>query len=130
MSDSPTLTSFEHLNMEREKLLSSTNKYKQALESQVADLKENTVRFAIQGLVFGGVALGTYFLIKAFTNDSPEEKKEKGVAVTSNSFTSTLFASIQSYIVSFLLSIAREKLTQYLEEHLLNQNEAASKNRA
>jgi hypothetical protein len=130
MSDSPTLTSFEHLNMEREKLLSSTNKYKQALESQVADLKENTVRFAIQGLVFGGVALGTYFLIKAFTKDSPEEKKEKGVAVTSNSFTSTLFASIQSYIVSFLLSIAREKLTQYLEEHLLNQNEAASKNRA
>jgi hypothetical protein len=116
--------------MEREKLLSSTNKYKQALESQVADLKENTVRFAIQGLVFGGVALGTYFLIKAFTKDSPEEKKEKGVAVTSNSFTSTLFASIQSYIVSFLLSIAREKLTQYLEEHLLNQNEAASKNRA
>lgn len=130
MSDSPTIKSFEHLNMEREKLLSSTNKYKQALENQVADLKENTVRFAIQGLVFGGVALGTYFLIKAFTKDSPEEKQEKSVAVTSNSFTSTLFASIQSYIASFLLSIAREKLTQYLEEHLLNQNESASKNRA
>ena len=59
MSDTPTLTSFEYLKMEREKLLSSTNKYKQALENQVADLKENTVRFAIQGLVFGGVALGT-----------------------------------------------------------------------
>ncbi len=130
MSDTPTLTSFEYLKMEREKLLSSTNKYKQALENQVADLKENTVRYAIQGLVFGGVALGSYFLIKAFTKNSPEEKQEKGVAVTSNSFTSTLFASIQSYIVSFLLSIAREKLTQYLEEHLLNQNEAASKNRA
>lgn len=130
MTDSPTIKSFEHLNMEREKLLSSTNKYKQALENQVADLKENTVRYAIQGLVFGGVALGSYFLIKAFTKNSPEEKQEKGVAVTSNSFTSTLFASIQSYIVSFLLSIAREKLTQYLEEHLLNQNEAASKNRA
>ena len=130
MTDSPTLKSFDNLNMEREKLLSSTNKYKQALENQVADLKENTVRYAIQGLVFGGVALGTYFMIKAFTKDSPEEKQEKGVAVTSNSFTSTLFASIQSYIVSFLLSIAREKLTQYLEEHLLNQNEAASKNRA
>lgn len=130
MSDTPTLTSFEYLKMEREKLLSSTNKYKQALENQVADLKENTVRYAIQGLVFGGVALGSYFLIKAFTKNSPEEKQEKGVAVTSNSFTSTLFASIQSYIVSFLLSIAREKLTQYLEEHLLKQNEAASKNRA
>jgi hypothetical protein len=130
MTDSPTIKSFEHLNMEREKLLSSTNKYKQALENQVADLKENTVRYAIQGLVFGGVALGSYFLIKAFTKNSPEEKQEKGVAVTNNSFTSTLFASIQSYIVSFLLSIAREKLTQYLEEHLLKQNEAASKNRA
>ena len=69
-------------------------------------------------------------MIKAFTKDSPEEKQEKGVAVTNNSFTSTLFASIQSYIISFLLSIAREKLTQYLEEHLLKQDEASTKNRA
>jgi hypothetical protein len=130
MTDSPTLKSFDKLNMEREKLLSSTNKYKQALENQVADLKENTVRFAIQGLVFGGVALGTYFLIRAFTKKTPEEKQEKGVSVTNNSFASTLFTSIQSYIISFLLSIAREKLTQYLEEHLLKENESASKNRA
>jgi len=116
--------------MEREKLLSSTNKYKQALEGQISDLKENAVKVGIQALVFGGVALGTYLLVRAF------QKKPTPQAVSpssshlpaSTTFTSTLFASIQSYIISFLLSIARERIMNYLESYLLKQNEASSKN--
>lgn len=116
--------------MERQKLLSSTQKYKQALESQVSEMKEGAVRVAIQGLVFGGIALGTYLLVRAFSGG----KKEKVAAPSSEvpattSITSALFASIQSYIASFLLSLAREKITQYLESYLLKQNEAASENK-
>lgn len=114
--------------MERQKLLSSTQKYKQALEGQVSDLKEGAVKVAIQGLIFGGVALGTYLLVRAFSGNKKEPVASKEVPATT-SITSTLFASIQSYIASFLLSLAREKITQYLESYLLKQNEAASENK-
>ena len=130
MNTTPSLKPLEKLQMERQKLLSSTQKYKQALESQVSEMKEGAVRVAIQGLVFGGIALGTYLLVRAFSGG----KKEKVAAPSSEvpattSITSALFASIQSYIASFLLSLAREKITQYLESYLLKQNEAASENK-
>jgi hypothetical protein len=122
------LSQVKRLDMERQKLLSSTNKYKEALEDQVADLKQDTVKLAIQGLVFGGIALGSYFLVKAFQKkDKPEPQKEE-ISLTGG-FVSTLFASIQSYIASFLLAIAREKITEYLEKHFLNQDDTAAKNK-
>lgn len=114
--------------MERQKLLSSTQKYKQAIESQVSDLKEGAVRVAIQGLVFGGVALGTYLLVRAFSGKKKEEAPSRELPAQT-SIGSTIFASIQSYIASFLLSLAREKITQYLESYLLKQNETASENK-
>jgi len=129
MAESQTLKSFEHLNMEREKLLSSTNKYKRALENQVEDLKASTVKIAIQGLVFGGVALGSYLIVKAFQKKTPEAKNEATLPAKS-SISSKIFASIQSYIASFLLSIAREKITQYLEAYLQKQNESSPKDRS
>lgn len=128
MNSTPSLKPLEKLQMERQKLLSSTQKYKQALEGQVSDLKEGAVKIAIQGLIFGGVALGTYLLVRAFSGNKKEPATSKDVPATT-SITSTLFASIQSYIASFLLSLAREKITQYLESYLLKQNEAASENK-
>lgn len=112
--------------MERERLLSSTSRYKTALEGQVADLKQNAAKLVIQGLVFGGVALGSYLLVRAFRKGS---KKVHANAVAKTSFTSTIFASIQSYILSFVLAMIREKLTAYLENHFLNQDDSAQQNK-
>jgi hypothetical protein len=128
--ESTPLSQVKNLEMERQRLLSSTNKYKQALEEQVSDLKESTIRVAIQGLVFGGVALGSYFLVKAFQKKEKPEKIQKTEAPVSvaGGFTSTILASIQSYIASFLLAIAREKITEFLEKQFLKQNENSTKN--
>lgn len=106
--------------MERQRLLHSTQKYRQALEGQVDDLKDNAIKIAMQGLVFGGVALGSYFLVRAFQRRPKREKSETGVVKTS--FMSTIFSSIQAYIVSFLLSMAREKITSYLENYFAKNN--------
>jgi hypothetical protein len=130
MTESPTLQKLEHLDMERQKLLTSTQRYKQALENQVSDIKEGALKFAVQGAIMGGVALGTYFLIKAFRKKEPSQP-DSGInssLPSKTNFTSALFASIQGYIISFLLSLAREKITEYLEEYLLKQNEASPKN--
>ena len=91
-------------------------------------MKQNSIKLAIQGLVFGGVALGSYFLVKAFQKKDKKEAK-KGELSPASGFMYTIFASIQSYVASFLLAIAREKITAYLENHFLNQDDAATKNK-
>lgn len=115
--------------MERQKLLSSSQKYKQALEEQVSSLKENAMKVALQGLVFGGVAIGTWLLVKTLVGKSaPEEKPSKEVpAPAMSSFTSGIVASIQGAIASFLLSIAREKIMEVIENYLEKQHAASGK---
>jgi len=127
--ESTPLSQVKHLDMDRQKLLSSTNKYKEALENQVADLKENSIKLAIQGLVFGGIALGSYFLIKAFQKKEKAPKSTKEVSPTGG-FASSIFSSIQSYIASFLLAIAREKITDFLEKQFLKPDDSSPKNQA
>ncbi|HRH33535.1 MAG TPA: hypothetical protein PKY12_00680 [Catalimonadaceae bacterium] len=118
--DLPSQKQVDELLMERERLLGSTQKYKSALENQVADMKENAMKWGIQAMMFGGVALGTYLLVRAFQSKGSKKGKSREVAKTS--FTSALFASIQSYIISFLLSLAREQIMAYLEKTILSQN--------
>jgi hypothetical protein len=122
------LKQVENLNMERQRLLFNTTKYKEAIEDQVSDLKDNAIRFGIQGLIFGGVALGTYFLVRAFSKKEKSEKKSKGeVSDPKMGFASSIFASIQGYIASFILSIAREKIIEYLENKLIKPKHESSK---
>lgn len=110
----------EKLQMEREKLLTSTQRFKSALEGQVSDLKENAMRWGIQAAVFGGVALSTFLIVRAFSGK--KKKKHHGQEVAKTSFSSTLFASIQSYIISFLLAVAKEQLIAYLEKTLIKKD--------
>ena len=112
--------------MERQTLLSSTEKYKQALEKQVSHLRENAISVAIQGLIFGGLAMGTWFLVKSITGKSKEDEKSNHVPAAP-SFTSGIIASIQGAIASFLLAIAREKIMEVIEKYLDNQNAATGK---
>jgi hypothetical protein len=118
--------------MERQKLLSSSQKYKQALEDQVSYLKENAMKAALQGLIVGGVAVGTWLLVKTLTGKSGKEEKssQNGHALPAaggSSFTSGIVASIQAAIASFLLSIAREKIMEVIENYLEKRNAAAGK---
>ena len=121
-------TNIMTLDKERQKLLSSTQKYKSALEDQAHDLKENTIKLGIQGLVFGAFALGSYLLIKAF--QKKDKKVSHGGLLKSHNpgIGATVFASIQSYILSFVLAIARQKIQEYLEKQFLKSNESAPTN--
>lgn len=120
------------LNMERQKLISSSQKYKQALEEQVSGLKENAMKVALQGLVFGGIAIGTWLLVKMLAGKPEKEEKselngQSHPALSAGSFTSGIVASIQAAIASFLLSIAREKIMEVIENYLEKQHAAAGK---
>jgi hypothetical protein len=124
-----TLHQIESLNMERQNLLNKTSKFKDALEEQVSGLKQDTMRLAVQGLVFAGVALGSYLLIRAFKKKDKDQDRNYGqISYPKSDFASSLFASIQGYIITFLLSIAREKITEYLESKLTQSKHAPSEN--
>lgn len=118
--------------MDRQKLLSSSQKFKQALEDQASHLKENAMKAALQGLIAGGVAIGAWMLIKSFSGKPAEEEKNRQnghsvPAASGSGFVSGIVASIQAAIASFLLSIAREKIMEVIEKYLENRNAAPGK---
>lgn len=121
------LKQIENLQMERQKLLSSTQKYKEALEGQAESLKKTAISLAIQGVVFGAVAVTSFLIVRAF------QKKPK-VSLSADlplnpraSLMSGIYASIQGYIASFLLALVREKLTEFLEKKLIHNHENPAK---
>ncbi len=111
--------------MERQSLVSSTQKYKQALEGQVSHLKENAINVALQGLIFGGLALGTWWLVKSITREKPEEGRQNHMPAAMPGFVNGIVASIQGAIASFLLTIAREKIMEVIEKYMEKQNAGA-----
>jgi len=111
--------------MERQTILSSTQKYKEALESQVSDLKKNAINITLQGLIFGGLALGTWFLVKSMTRESKEKDSSNALPAETSGFVSGIVASIQGAIASFLLSIAKEKIMQVIQNYMDKQNAAS-----
>jgi hypothetical protein len=114
--------------MERQSLLSSTQKYRQALEEQASSLKENAISVAIQGAIFGGLAIGAWLLLKSLTPKTKKEENSRSnhMPVSAEAgIVSGIVASIQGAIASFLLSIAREKIMEVIEKYLDKQNASA-----
>ena len=125
-NETPTQKQIDYIDMERERLLSSTQKFKSAMEGQVADLKQNTLKWTLKAAVLGGVVLCGYLAIKAIRGKGKTAKNEGSLIKTS--FCSAIFASIQNYILSFILAMAREKITSYLEKQLLHQDASSPTN--
>jgi hypothetical protein len=114
---------------ERQSYLSSTQKYKQALENQVSSLKENAMNIVLQGLIFGGLAVGTWYLVKSLGSGKEEDEKSNHLPTASPGFVSGIVASIQGAIASFLLSIAREKILEVIQKYM-DKQDAGSGNSA
>lgn len=117
------LKQIENLQMERQKLLSSTQKYKEALEGQAENLKKTALSLAIQGIVFGAVAVTSFLIVRAFQKKPAPSPLSNLPQNPRASLMSGIYASIQGYIASFLLAIVREKLTEFLEKKLIRNDE-------
>lgn len=109
---------------ERQSYLSSTQKYKQALEDQVSSLKKNAMNIVLQGIIFGGLAVGTWYLVKSLSSENKDEEKSGQLPAASPGFVGGIVASIQGAIASFLLSIAREKILEVIQKYMDKQDAA------
>lgn len=94
----------------REQLEVQAQLYQQELTEKVDDLKEQAKARGEQILWVGGILAGSYLLYSMF---SGKEKKFSKVIVEKES--SFLSSALKSYAIAFALSLAKDKLVQYLD---------------
>jgi hypothetical protein len=116
--------SFDNEEDQKNFLSQSTDRFKQALENQLQDFRKNAGHWARTGLVVGGVLVLTYVVARKIFSDKKSKKAYKADGLVAESKQESLIVSmIKSSIATFLLSIAREKIIQFIEQ--MNQKNAA-----
>jgi arginine exporter protein ArgO len=116
-------------------LLKKTSQYREDLEDEAKEMSERTEKIVTNALVIGGSLLLTYFAYKQFSGGSKKKRKSKGnkikvvgaapveteedEEVEETTGPSKIITQIGTALVSqasvFLLSMAKEKLSEYLQ---------------
>ena len=117
----------------KSQLLKKTAKQRQALEDEARLLSERTEKTITTALIIGGALLTTYFLVKQFSGSGKKSKskpkKLRILAHTDNSnfdetseqepytpgIVSQIGTALASQATVFLLTLAKEKLFEFLE---------------
>jgi hypothetical protein len=113
-------------------LLRKANQQKEALNSEVKVLSDKTEKAIKTALIVGGALAATYVLYNLLSDGGPKKKKKRKVKIVSaspiedveedddkDSVMSGVLAKIGTVLASqasvFLLSLAKEKIGEYLE---------------
>ena len=100
----------------------STKKYKLAIEEQLGGLKANAGKIGKNTLVIGGVLLVSYLIVRALAK---EKKPGKGLVTQPERHLpatavvrreSTIVNMIKQQIALFLIAIAKQKITEVIEQ--------------
>lgn len=111
-------------------LLKKSAKHREELEEEVRLISERTEKIIINGLVIGGTLVAAYFIVRQFSGSSPKKKtKPKTLKVVQANaeevvseeessgpgIVAQIGTALASQLTIFLLSIAKEKLSEYLQ---------------
>ena len=112
-------------------LLRQANQQKQALNNEVKAISEKTEKVVKTALIVGGALAATYILYRLLSDDGSKKRKKKIKVVSAlppdeveeveskDSVMSGVLAKIGTVLASqasvFLLSLAKEKIGEYLE---------------
>lgn len=118
----------------KSELLKKSALHRQGLEDEVKLISDRTEKVLTNALIIGGTLAATYFLVRAFSGSSKSKRKSKKVKIVhaaaspsdavdegpeESSGVPGMLSQIGTALASqagvFLLSIAKEKLTEYLE---------------
>jgi hypothetical protein len=121
-------------NDPKEELLKKSERHRQELKNEVKMISERTEKVVANALIIGGTLAAAYFLMRQFSGSSRKRKKKvaapkiKIVKATEGSeetetieepsapgVMSQIGTALATQASVFLLSIAKEKLMQYLE---------------
>ncbi len=118
----------------KSELLKKSASHRQKLEDEVKLISDRTERIITNALIIGGTLAAAYFLMRQFSGSTPKKKskapahkiklvnaneaEEETETVTEASapgVVAQIGTAIASQAAVFLLSIAKEKLAEYLE---------------
>ncbi|MEY4382728.1 MAG: hypothetical protein RI995_270 [Bacteroidota bacterium] len=94
----------------REALEAKAQNYQEEINQTLTDLKETAKERGSQLLIAGGVLAGGYLLYSLLSGSSKKEKKAKSEEKEGSAIGSVL----TSYAVALALSLAKDKLLEYL----------------
>ncbi len=108
------------INMsKREELQSANENFKNALESQINELKHNFDKVGKNALIVGGGLLGAYLLSTVFTSSSKKDKPKKtkvSKKEQSHFKDNLLSATLKEQAIIFILGLAAQRLSALLKE--------------
>ena len=118
-------------NDAKSQLLKKSAKHKKGLEDEVKLISENTEKIITNALIIGGTLALTYILISQFSKSKskakPKAKKiklikesDEEIAVdngSDESVVSRIGSAIAAQATVFLLGLAKDKLSAYLESN-------------
>lgn len=104
----PTRTIMTELENKRKALELQANEVQSNISTEMDDLKKIAKERGNQILIAGGIIAGSYLIYSLFSG-SGESKKE---AKNESSF---LGSAIKSYLLAVALSMAKDKLVDYLK---------------
>lgn len=109
----------------KSELLMKTARHREELEDETRAIAERTEKIITNAIVIGGALALTYFLYTQFSGSKKKKAKKKQTAGTEDdeaeeerSSASNILSQVGTALVSqggvLLLSLAKEKLTEYL----------------
>ncbi|RXK49649.1 hypothetical protein [Aquirufa rosea] len=107
----------------KEDLIAQAAIYEKELSSEVGEIKQQIKEKGSQVLLIGGVLLSAYLVYSLFSDSDKSEKKSKPESKEGGSF---LGGAIKSYAIALALSLAKDKLLEYLQQLEENNQEVTS----
>jgi hypothetical protein len=110
---------------QRDMLKTKSASLKRALSANFDEIKSNSGELMKIGYIVGGVLVGSFILYKILrSSDDYEGATSDKMVVVSSPQESTLIKMIKQSIATFLLSIAKQKLMEYLNNRQHVEEEA------
>ncbi|PWK28812.1 hypothetical protein LV89_00365 [Arcicella aurantiaca] len=115
---SPKKTSERKIQLHKE-----AQAYKKTIDGQVNDLKSEAARIGTTALIVGTALAGVYVIFSLFTSDSKKKKTTQVVVENPNlpvvvkkekDKESWLVSSIKSYMIAFVMAVAKDKIMEAL----------------
>lgn len=114
-------------------LLNKSARHRQELQKEVELISERTQTVLTNALIIGGTLAATYFLVRQFSGSSSKKKtrtakinvvpardtEDEEIESSSPGLMSQLGTALVSQATVFLLGLAKEKLSEYLQSQLV-----------
>jgi hypothetical protein len=101
----------------REKLVHESDVYKEAIIDQVEDIKSSMEQWLKTVLVIGGTIVISYTFVRSLIHKKERSDENENLPARTHAEKDSIANRIMEQIAFFLMSVAREKLMEFLKKY-------------